>query len=263
MYFKVYHKKSGQLLQTFNEKSIVDFCTRNKENLSTFYFSTGNKKNVMEWEVFATNYSYLFEEKGKEHQIVAETEAADEDIISGEPERKRNIPWIPLLSLVIVIVVFILFRAGILFREEHAQPMSPQSAKKQVRTMAKRTPTKADTMFTASVPSQKELEKIWKKQGMPKVNALTPLMIKKVMDTMLPDLKRCFDERVDAGDGGLRGTLNLKVRVSGDGVVRDVLLPDEKYRASLFGDCVISSLKQKKFPTFRAQEQVFTYYFSL
>jgi hypothetical protein len=39
----------------------------------------------------------------------------------------------------------------------------------------------------------------------------------------------------------------MKIRVSGDGVVRDVIFTDEKYQATLFGDCIVICNKIKTF----------------
>jgi len=87
--------------------------------------------------------------------------------------------------------------------------------------------------------------------------------IKEHMDSYLPDLKECFVKRSKAGDNTLRGMINMKIRVSGDGVVRDVLFTDEKYQATLFGDCIISAMKSKPFKMFKSREQTFSYYWNL
>ena len=262
MYFKIYHKRSQQLLQTFNEQTIVDFCTKNRENLSTFYFSVGNEKELMEWESFAAKNADLFAKKQEERSTVATPEEY-EALITELPKERVKIPWILILSLFIVVAVFAAYHSGILFSQKNVAQKVAHSVKAPSQGMTKRTVRPEDTSFIAKMPTQKELEAVWKKGSSPKIKDLTPLLIKPVMDKLFPDLKRCFDERVAAGDSDLHGTFNMKIQVSGDGVVRGVLLTNEKYKATLFGDCVISALKDKKFPMFKAKEQVFTYYFSL
>ena len=262
MYFKIYHKRSRQLLQTFNEQTIVDFCTKNIENLSTFYFSIGNEKELMEWETFAKKNEKLFAKKQEERSTVATPEEY-EALVTELPKKRVKIPWILIFSLSIVVAVFAAYRSGIIFSQKHVAQKVEHSVKMPSQGMTKRAVRPEDTSFVAKMPTQKELQAVWKKESSPKIKELTPLLIKPVMDKLLPDLKRCFDDRVAAGDTDLHGTFNMKIQVSGDGVVRGVLLTNERYKMTLFGDCVISALKEKKFPMFKAKEQVFTYYFSL
>ena len=262
MYFTVYHKRSKQELQTFDESTIVDFCTKNSESLSTFYFTLAHKKDFMEWEAFATQYDYLFAKK-REAQLETATDEEILEVVKEISSNKRKKPWVLLLSLLIVSSVYFSYHYGLLFPEP-AQKQSIQAPHTPViQGMKKRENKPSDTAFITKMPTTNELKKSWEQENNPKIKEMNLPVIKSVMNTMLPDIKKCFDARVSAGDGGLRGTMNMRVRVSGDGIVRDVLFPDKKYQSTLFGDCIISSLKQKKFPAFKAKEQIFTYYFSL
>lgn len=264
MYIKVYHKRSRQLLQVFNDITIVEFCTANRESVSTFYFVVEGDKNFIEWSSFATQYAHLFAKKAEAAATIS-TEAELDDVISTVPKGRRNIPWILIVSLLIVSSVFAAYYFGVLFPEQTVSQDMQQSLVKKSMTkeIKKRDDRPDDTAFMVKMPTQKEVRKAWKKGGSPKITQLIPTVIKPVMDTLLPNLKHCFDIRSEAGDTGLHGTMNLKIKVSGDGVVRAVLLTDKKYQSTLFGDCVILSLKSKRFPSFQAKEQVFTYYFSL
>lgn len=262
MYFKIYHKRSKQLLQTFNEQTIINFCTKNRESLSTFYFLVENNKSFLEWEAFATQYDYLFVKK-RDEQLETSTDEEILEMVTEVSSEKRKIPWVLLLSLLIVSAVYFSHYYGWLFPEP-AQKLSIQTpATPRARGMEKRKPQPSDSAFVTKMPTTIELKKSWKQGNNPKIKEMNLPVIKSVMNTMLPNIKECFDTRISADDSGLRGTMNMRVRVSGDGVVRDVLFPDKKYQSTLFGDCVISALKQRKFPSFKANEQVFTYYFSL
>ncbi|MCK5809379.1 hypothetical protein KAH37_10370, partial [bacterium] len=117
MYFKIYHKKSQQLLQTFNEHTIVDFCTRNHDNLSTFYFSIGNEKELMEWETFAAKNADLFAKK-QEERVALSTPEEYEELLADIPKKRVKVPWILILSLIIVGGVFVAYSSGILFSQK-------------------------------------------------------------------------------------------------------------------------------------------------
>ncbi len=113
------------------------------------------------------------------------------------------------------------------------------------------------------MPDDKTLQATWKKFGKPIPKSLSPQIIKNLMDDHLSALGSCFDQRVKAGDKELKGEINMKIRVAGDGTVLDVLLTTPKYKSTLFGDCIINAVKSKSFPLFESKEQVFTYYWNL
>jgi len=130
--------------------------------------------------------------------------------------------------------------------------------------MEKRPKKESDLKFVSQMPEESELIKLWDKYKDKKIkNALDLLDIKEQMDSYLPQLKSCYIERAKAGDTDLRGTINLKIRVSGDGVARDVILTDAKYQTTLFGDCIVNAVKSKRFKIFKSREQVFSFYWNL
>ena len=273
MYFKIYHKRSKQLIATFNDRTIVDFCLSNKESRENYYFSTGGQKDLMEWEVFAVKYSDLFEKKAAERDQKEFAQTEEQEDIDIKPKKSR-LPFLIILFSVFVasVMTFALYRQKIAQEEKFAAikeqaRMERETLLKQREgkpAIEKREIRESDKKFTAKIPSQEELEKVWKNsktKDIPK--SLDFETIKEHMDSLLPDLEKCFNERVKAGDRSLKGTLNMQIKISGDGVVRDVLLKDEKYIGSLFGDCLITAIKSKPFKIFRSREQIFSYYWDL
>jgi hypothetical protein len=272
MYFKVYHKRSKQLLTTFNEHSIVDFCLNNKETIKNYYFSTGGQKDLMEWEVFAVKYSDLFDKKATERdqkEFIQEEDYDDLDV----KQKKSRLPFIVLLlsTLAASLIAFGLQKYYEIQKTEQAEVKRIAEMEKkaemekrlQEAPLEKRELTEADKKFTAKMPTQKELEEKWKNQSGKLLKSLDFETIKEHMDSILPEVEECFNQRVNAGDRSLKGTLNMQIRLSGDGVVRDVLLKDEKYIGSLFGDCLIKAIKSKPFKMFQSREQIFSYYWDL
>jgi hypothetical protein len=267
MYFRVYHKKSKQPIATFNERTIVDFCINNKESVKNYYFSTGGQKDLMEWEVFAVKHSELFEKKADERDKKEFGEVKDE----GEIKVKSRGSRIPFM----IVLTALLFASGVAyylyleqqkeFEEMTRKSLLASQEKKDaiVEKLEKRAVAESDTKFTAAVPSEKELNETWRSNKEKMGKSLGFDEIKEHMDSYLPDLKECFVKRSKAGDNTLRGMINMKIRVSGDGVVRDVLFTDEKYQATLFGDCIISAMKSKPFKMFKSREQTFSYYWNL
>ena len=263
MNFKIYHKKSKQPLATFDEKTIVDFCIKNKDTLNSYYFSTSGHKDLMEWEVFTVNYSELFDKKAQERDQ-KEFGASDEGELKVKKQRTGSAFTIILLAL--LIATYSTYRLYLKKLELNIRLAKTQQITKPVKKkgMEKRPQTEADIKFTAQMPNEADLLKLWKKFKDKDIsNSLNLKDIKDQMDSYLPQLKECYIKRAKAGDTDLRGTINLKIRVSGDGIVRDVILPDEKYRSTLFGDCIVSAVKSGKFKVFKSREQVFTYYWNL
>ena len=265
MNFKIYHKKSKQPLATFDEKTIVDFCIKNKESLNNYYFSTGGYKDLMEWEVFTVKYSELFEKKAEERDQ-REFGTSNEEEIKVKKKGSGSAFTVILLALLIAT-----YSTYYLYQKKIEQDLRLAKAAETIKTPVKETRKKiqkrpadeSDTNFTATMPKEDKLIKIWDKFKDKKLkNSLDLKDIKEQMDSYLPQLKECYIKRAKAGDTELRGTINLKIRVSGDGVVRDIILPDEKYRSTLFGDCIISAVKSKKFKVFKSREQVFSYYWN-
>lgn len=266
MNFKIYHKKSKQPLATFDENTIVDFCLRNKDTLKNYYFSSSGNKEMMEWEVFTVRYSELFEKKAIERDKKEfETSSSEEEI---KVKKKGTGSAFTIILLALLIATYSTYHLYQKKVEQDArfaeQEKNLKAVKAEVKTgMKKRAVKESDTKFAGEAPKESELIKLWKKYKDKKIkNALDLKDIKDQMDSYLPQLKECYIERAKAGDTDIRGTINLKIRVSGDGVVRDVILPDEKYRSTLFGDCIISAVKSKKFKIFKSREQVFTYYWN-
>jgi len=264
MYFKIYHKKSKQALATFDEKTIVDFCIKNKESLNNYYFSTGGHKDLMEWEVFTVKHSELFEKKAEERDK-KEFGRSDEEEIKVKKKGTGSAFTVILLALLIAT-----YSTYHLYQKKVEQDIELKAAesiktpvKEKKKEIQKRPGNESDTNFTTTMPKESELLKLWDKLKDKNIKTSLDLKdIKEQMDSYLPQLKECYIERAKAGDAELRGTINLKIRVSGDGVVRDIILPDEKYRSTLFGDCIISAVKSKKFKVFKSREQVFSYYWN-
>lgn len=265
MYFKVYHKKSKQALATFDEKTIVDFCIKNKDSLRNYYFSTGGYKDLMEWDVFTVKHSELFEKKAEERDQ-KEFGTSDEEEITVKKKRRGS-----TFAIILLVLLITSYSTYYLYQEKVEQDINLAkaaeskeiSAKENRETIEKRPTNKSDANFTAIMPKEEELIKLWDKSKDKKIkNSLDLNDIKNQMDSYLPQLKECYIKRTKAGDKGLRGTINLKIRISGDGIVRDVVLTDEKYRSTLFGDCIISAVKSKKFKVFKSREQVFSYYWN-
>lgn len=265
MNFKIYHKRSKQPLATFDEKTIVDFCLKNKDTLSNYYFSSDGNKEKMEWEVFTVRYSELFDKKATERNK-KEFESSAEDEIKVKKQGTGSAFTIILLALLIATYSTYRLYQKKLEQDAKLEAMSKSLVKPQEEKktgMEKRTPKESDTKFVGEAPKEKDLIELWDKHKDKNMsNALDLNDIKNQMDSYLPQLKECYIKRAKAGDTDIRGTINLKIRISGDGVVRDVIIPDEKYRSTLFGDCIISAIKSKKFKLFKSREQVFTYYWN-
>lgn len=263
MYFRVFHKKSKESIATFNENTIVDFCISNKDSVKNYYFSTGGLKDLMEWEVFAVKYSDLFEKKAGERDKLEFGEVKNEKEIKIKKNRSR-IPFIIILTALFAASA----AAYYLYSEQAAESekatvKSQQTVEVKALKIEKRDPVEADTKFISKVPAENELKEIWKSNPEKMDASLNFEEIKEHMDAHLPALKECFVTRSKAGDNALRGIINMKVRISGDGVVRDLIFIDEKYQSTLFGDCVVEAVKSKPFKMFKSCEQTFSYYWNL
>ncbi len=278
MYFKVYHKLSKEPIATFNEHQIVDFCMSNKETIKKYYFSTGGQKDLMEWEVFAVKHAELFVQKAKERE--EKEKKLSESVDIKEPSRLPFfiIGGVAALIIAAVISAFI-YRAvtkddanrrvhDLSAQTEGTDPAAdaaePQEATKPAATApAKRDPRPGDDKFIAKAPAESLLQATWEKSKKPLPASLGPLDLKEEMDKYLTALQTCFNDRAKAGDKNLRGTVNMKIRVAGDGTVLEVLFPDDKYKATLFTDCLGEAIKKEKFRMFKSKEQVFSYYYEL
>ncbi|HRZ79444.1 MAG TPA: hypothetical protein P5044_05520 [bacterium] len=267
MYFKVYHKKSKQPLATFNEKTIVDFCVSNKDSVNNYYFSTGGQKDFMEWEVFAVKHSDLFEKKAEERdKLEFSGKKHDEGAIDARSTASKQAFSIILLALLFATyLTYYLYQKTIEQDREFAQAENAvkESVPEKKSALEKREAVYSDTVLGKDAPSKKDLDGVWKKAGKKLPASLGFKELKEQMDSYLPALKECYITRAKAGDTELRGTINMKIRVTGDGIVRDVLFTDAKYQSSLFGDCIITAVKAKNFPLFKSPEQVFSYYWNL
>ncbi len=278
IYFKVYHKLSKDPIATFNEHQIVDFCMSNKDTIKKYYFSTGGQKDLMEWEVFAVKHADLFVQKAKERE---EKERKLSDSV--EIKESSNLPFyiIGIVAAVVIAAVIsaFIYRAvtkGDASRRVHdmsAQAQGPEAAadaatpqeapKSAAAGPMKRDPRPGDDKFIAKAPAENILQAAWGKSKKPLPAALGPVELKEEMDKYLPGLQTCFNDRAKAGDKNLRGTVNMKIRVAGNGTVLEVLFPDDKYKATLFTDCLGAAIKGEKFRMFKSREQVFSYYYEM
>lgn len=268
MYFKVYHKKSKQPLATFNEKTIVDFCVSNKDSVKNYYFSTGGQKDLMEWEVFAVKHSDLFEKKAEERdKLEFSAKKHDEGAIDTRSAASKQAFSIILLALLFAAyLTYYLYQKTIEQDRELAASRAHDIAAVPVEkkpALEKRKAVPSDTVLGKDAPSKKDLGSAWKSSGKKLPASLGFKELKEQMDSYLPALKECYITRAKAGDTDLRGTINMKIRVTGDGTVRDILFTDAKYQSTLFGDCIITAVRSKSFPMFKSPEQVFSYYWNL
>lgn len=271
-YFKVYHKRSKEPIATFNERQIVDFCMSNKETIKKYYFSTGGQKDLMDWEVFAVKHADLFVQKAKERE---EKERQLSESVEIKEPSKMPFYIVGAVAGIIIVTVLVIFVYRSLTRQEQSrrvhdlsQQQAPEQAVEPVKPaptsqLTKRDPRPGDDKFIAKAPAESALQAAWGKTKKPLPAALGPMELKEEMDKYLPGLQTCFNDRAKAGDRGLRGTVNMKIRVSGDGTVLDVLFPDDKYKATLFTDCLGEAIKKEKFRMFKSKEQTFTYYYEL
>ncbi len=271
-YFKVYHKRSKEPIATFNERQIVDFCMSNKETIKKYYFSTGGQKDLMDWEVFAVKHAELFVQKAKERE---EKERQLSESVEIKEPSKMPFYIVGAVAGLIIVAVLVTFVYRSLTRQEQSRrvhDLSQQQATEQavepvkpvpMNQLTKRDPQPGDDKFLGKAPDEKTLTALWDKSKKKLPVSLGPLEIKEEMDKYLPGLQTCFNDRAKAGDKGLRGTVNMKIRVAGDGTVLDVLFPDDKYKATLFTDCLGAAIKKEKFRMFQSKEQTFTYYYEL
>ncbi len=264
MHFWVYHKQAKQKLGPFNERAIVDFCLTNKESIKNYYFSVGSSKELMEWESFAMKHAELFAEKAKEREKREEEESSIKEI----PTEKKRSP----LPFVIIILLIVAGAAAAYFLVGKKEAPKPAVKEKVVKKKApakkvvypiRRAEKPSDLEFSGKPKSDDLLRKAWKNSKKKIPAQLSPAIIKDQMDGYLPSLQLCFDERVKAGDRNLKGQIELRIRVGGDGTVLDVLFTSDKYRSTLFGDCLAKEIQKKPFPMFRGKEQTFNYYWNL
>lgn len=271
MHFWVYHKSAKQFLGPFNENTIVDFCISNKESSSSFYISVNGKQNQMEWSAFALKYSYLFENKATEREL---REKSDENYDEEDFKEPRS----PFFKIVIILLPLLIFIGIVVFvltdlkkpdkRKNQSEnsiteikKTEPAPKKEKKIFPAKRKAVKTDNLFKEIKISKKELYKAWKGKNI-KNKDLSPQKIKTVMDAFIPNLTECYNQRISAGDKNLNGTINMKIKVLGTGTVAGVVFTDDKYKSTLFSDCIANSLQKKTFPLFKAEEQIFTYYYN-
>jgi hypothetical protein len=279
IYFKVYHKLSKDPIATFNERQIVDFCMSNKETIKKYYFSTGGQKDLMEWEVFAVKHADLFVQKAKERE---EQEKKVSESVEIKESSKLPFLIVGFVAAVLIAAVIAAFIYRVVTKDDAnrrvhdlsstqaegtepaADAAKPQNAPKPAATgPMKRDPQPGDDKFLAKAPAENILQAAWDKSKKPIPASLGPMELKEEMDKYLPGLQTCFNDRAKAGDRGLRGTVNMKIRVAGDGTVLEVLFPDDKYKATLFTDCLGAAIKGQKFRMFKSKEQVFSYYYEL
>jgi hypothetical protein len=225
----------------------------------------------MEWEIFAVTHANLFVQRAKEREEKEQRLSASVDI--PEPDKRPLYLMIGVASLVVLIIIgAVVYRYVSKPSSVRVHDLSPQAdpaatepavQKPAVVLPMKRDPRPEDDKFSGNTPPEKELNALWDRSKKKLSPALNPLELKEEMDKYLPALQTCFNERAKAGDKNLRGSLNMKIRVAGSGKVLDVLFPDEKYKATIFSDCIGAAIKAQPFRLFRSQSQTFTYYYEL
>lgn len=273
MYFKIYHKKTRQYLSTYNERAIVDFYLKNKENISNYYFIEGNTNKALDGEDFAYRYSKLFDKKAQEREEFeqkkirsSDTDSEDslEDSKEFSSENASFILWVFLFVFILSLaftVIYVYFISG--DEKDKKAEIEKTEASQGIEYPLKRELRPEDKSLKEYEPSLRKLKKAWKNAEEDLPESLSPLTIKKKMDSFLPDLNECYNSRIDAGDKNLRGTINMKIKVLGDGSVADLIFTSEKYRATLFGDCLKEKILSSNFPMFKGKQQIFSYYLTL
>jgi len=120
----------------------------------------------------------------------------------------------------------------------------------------------SDNQYTSKIPSMKTVSKSWKKAPYKLKKTLQIEEINIQMMSYISGIKQCYGRRVDAGDIHLTGTMNMEIHLAGSGEVLDVLLQDDRYISSYFGDCIVSVIKNQNFNMFKSQTMSFTYFYT-
>ncbi len=131
------------------------------------------------------------------------------------------------------------------------------SAGEEEGTPMKREYRRGDTEKIGEIPSMDRLERAWAGKNLP--SALSSRDINRQMNSYLTKINRCYNRRLDAGDKNLFGEMRLDIRIAGNGEVLDVMIMDEKYQSTYFGDCIVSAIKSRNFKMFKEEQMNFFY----
>lgn len=112
-------------------------------------------------------------------------------------------------------------------------------------------------------PDEKELFKAWAGRESSLPEALNERQIMVHMNSFLPNITQCYQERLQNGDHNMMGTMQLEIRLAGSGKIVDIYFKTPKYQGSLFGDCIIDAIKAQPFPMFHDGVLIFQYSYTL
>ncbi|HNT28501.1 MAG TPA: ankyrin repeat domain-containing protein [bacterium] len=129
--------------------------------------------------------------------------------------------------------------------------------------LIKRPPRPEDKDYVNEPPDEKELARYWggRESALPEM--LDSKIIGIHMNSFIPNITQCYQERIQQGDKNLMGQMWLKVRVAGSGKIIDIFFETEKYQSSLFGDCILDAIRKKDFPMFYQGLMEFKYSYTL
>lgn len=129
--------------------------------------------------------------------------------------------------------------------------------------LIKRPPRPEDKDYVNEPPDEKELARAWggRESGLPE--QLDAKVVGLHMNSFIPNITQCYQERINQGDKNLMGQMWLKVRVAGSGKIIDIYFETEKYQSSLFGDCILDAIRKKDFPMFYQGLMEFKYSYTL
>ncbi len=116
--------------------------------------------------------------------------------------------------------------------------------------LIKRPPRPEDKDYVNEPPDENELKKAWGGRENSLPESLDPKLVSMHMNSFIPNITQCYQERMQQGDHNLMGTMWLRIRVAGSGKIIDIYFETEKYQSSLFGDCILDAIKSKNFPMF-------------
>lgn len=129
--------------------------------------------------------------------------------------------------------------------------------------LIKRPPRPEDKGYVNEPPDEKELAKYWRGRESALPEQLDAKVVGLHMNSFIPNITQCYQERINQGDKNLMGQMWLKVRVAGSGKIIDIYFETEKYQSSLFGDCILDAIRKKDFPMFYQGLMEFKYSYTL
>ncbi|HSA34061.1 MAG TPA: ankyrin repeat domain-containing protein [bacterium] len=129
--------------------------------------------------------------------------------------------------------------------------------------LIKRPPRPEDKDYVNEPPDEKELARYWGGRESALPEQLDAKVVGLHMNSFIPNITQCYQERINQGDKNLMGQMWLKVRVAGSGKIIDIYFETEKYQSSLFGDCILDAIRKKDFPMFYQGLMEFKYSYTL